>query len=142
MRVLFADGDEGSLKVAQRYLWHCGHEAKVASNGLECVDILRREEPDVVVLGREMLWGGGDGVLAVMQQDHEWSRIPVILTSGDVLPEESGSVASPRLVAQLQKPYRIEDLLALLETSSVNGEQESEAECPSNQQPQPHEETL
>lgn len=115
MRVLIADGDEAFLEVAQCYLSHRGHEAKVAANGLESVAILRRYVPDVVVLERELLWGGGDGVLARMQQDVEWSRIPVILTSGDELPDESGSSAGPPLAAQLQKPYRLEDLLALLQ---------------------------
>ena len=117
MRVLIADSDEAFLEVAQRYLSHRGHEAETASNGLECVASLLRDMPDVVVMEREMLWGGGDGVRAVMQQDPRWSEIPVILISDDVLPGESCSTANAPLAAQLQKPYRIEDLLGHLQAS-------------------------
>lgn len=111
MRVLIADYDKAFLEVAQCYLSHHGHEAKVASNGLECFDLLQRELPDAVVLQRELLWGGSDGVRALMQQDPRWTQIPVILISNDDLPEESHPVSSQRLVAQLQKPHRLEDLL-------------------------------
>lgn len=58
MRVLFADGDEAFLEVAQRYLSHRGHEVNIATNGLETVARLRRDLPDIVVLERELLWGG------------------------------------------------------------------------------------
>lgn len=115
MRVLIADGDEAFLEVAQRYLSRHGHEAKVAANGLECVAILRRYAPDAVVLPRELLWGGSDGVRALMQQDPPWSEIPVILTWDDGLQVESGAIAGPPVVAQLQKPYRLEGLLGHLQ---------------------------
>jgi hypothetical protein len=68
-----------------------------------------------VVLQRELLWGGGDGVLALMQQHSRWSWIPVIVTSDGGIPEKSGPLTSPQVVTQLQKPYRLEDLLGHLQ---------------------------
>lgn len=118
MRVLIADGDEVLLEVAQCYLARHGHEVKTATNGLESVAILRRDVPDVVVLQRELLWGGSDGVRAFMQQVPGWSEIPVILTSDDEVTEES-CFASPPLAAQLQKPYRLEELLGHLKACSL-----------------------
>jgi CheY-like chemotaxis protein len=115
MRVLIADSDEVFLEVALRYLSRQGMEVNAATNGLESVAILRRDVPDAVVLQRELLWGGGDGVFALMQQLSGWSKIPVILTSDGGIPEESGPLASPQFVAQLQKPYRLEDLLGHLQ---------------------------
>lgn len=115
MRVLIADRDQAFLEVAQRYLSRHGHEVKTATNGLESVAILHRNVPDVVVLQRELLWGGGDGVWALMQQMPGWSTIPVILTSDGGIQDESDSIAGPQLVTQLQKPYRLEDLLGHLQ---------------------------
>jgi DNA-binding response OmpR family regulator len=115
MRVLIANGDEAFLTVAQYYLSHHGHEVKIAKNGLESFAILRRYVPDVVVLERELLWGGSDGVRALMKQEPRWSEIPVILTSDNVLTDESNAAASPSLAAQLQKPYRLEDLIGHLQ---------------------------
>jgi len=115
MRVLIADEDEEFLEFAQRYLSRRGLEVKTATNGLESVAIIRRDVPDVVVLERELLWGGSDGVRACMQQVPAWSEIPVILTSDDKVTEESG-FASPPLVAQLKKPYRLQELLGHLQS--------------------------
>jgi DNA-binding response OmpR family regulator len=119
MRVLIADGDEAFLEVAQRYLSHHGHEVTIATNGLESVVILRRYVPDVVVLQRELLWGGSDGVRALMKQYPGWSEVPVILTSDDEVAEDSRFVRPP-LAARLQKPYRLEELLGHLQACSVD----------------------
>lgn len=115
MRVLIADRDQAFLDIAQQYLSRHGHEVKTATNGLESVAILHRDVPDAVVLQRELLWGGGDGVLALMQQPSAWSKIPVILISDGGIPEESCPITYPQLVTQLQKPYRLEDLLRHLQ---------------------------
>lgn len=115
MRVLIADRDQAFLSVAQQYLSRHGHEVKTATNGLESVAIMHRDVPDAVVLQRELLWGGGDGVLALMQPPSGWSKIPVILTSDGGISEESCPITCPQLVAQLQKPYRLEDLLGHLQ---------------------------
>lgn len=120
MRVLLADGDQAFLEVARQYLSRHGHEVKTATNGLESVAILQCDVPDVVVLQRELLWGGGDGVLALMRQLSGWSRIPVILTSDGGILEESGPIASPQLVAQLQKPHRLEELLEACSRACVS----------------------
>ena len=120
MRVLIADGDEVLMGVAQCYLARHGHEVKTATNGLECVALLRRDVPDVVVLQRELLWGGSDGIRAFMQQVPRCSEIPVILTSDDEVPEEF-CFASPPLAAQLQKPYRLEVLLSHLQACRADG---------------------
>ena len=119
MRVLLADRDEAFLEVAQCYLSDGGHEATIATNGLETVANLRRNLPDAVVLDRELLWGGCDGVLALMQQVPEWSEIPLILTSTEAMPEDSDSVAVPPVVARLQKPYRLKELVVHLHACNL-----------------------
>lgn len=121
MRVLIADGDEVFLGVAQDYLSDCGHEVNLARNGLEAVASLQRGLPNVVVLERELLWGGSDGVRAIMKKIPGWSEIPLILTSSNAMPEESDSIASPPIVARLQKPFRPRDLLIHFQACRPNG---------------------
>ena len=120
MRVLIADGDAQFLEVAQDYLSTLGHEVNIARNGLEAVAGLRRGPPDVVVLERELLWGGSDGVRAFMRKVPQWSEIPLILTSSDGMPDAFNSVAGPPVVARLQKPYRFRDLVKHLHACSPN----------------------
>lgn len=120
MRVLIADRDQAFLEVAQQYLSRHGHEVKTATNGLESVAILHRDVPDAVVLDRELLWGGCDGVRALMREVPGWSEIPLILTSSDDMPDDSDIVAGPPVVARLQKPYRLKDLVVHLHGYSLN----------------------
>ena len=81
IRVLIADPDEsllGEYREHSRESW----EVVTAPNGLECVERLREQVPDVLVLEPQLLWGGGDGVLAMMHEALDLGTVPVmILTS-------------------------------------------------------------
>ena len=81
IRVLIADPDE-SLLGEYREHSRDGLEVVTALNGLECVERLREQVPDVLVLEPQLPWGGGDGVLAMMHDVLDLGTIPVmILTS-------------------------------------------------------------
>lgn len=122
MRVLMADGDQTLLEVVERYLTHHGHEVRIAASGLECLALLRRDAPDVVVLHRGLPWGGSEGVRELMQEVAPWSEIPVILTWDDEFPEDSANATSSPWAAQLRKPYRLEKLLGHLQACLADGE--------------------
>ena len=78
---MIADPDE-SLMAEYREYSREGFEIVTARNGLECVDRLREQAPDVLVLEPQLPWGGGDGVLAMMHDVLDLATVPVmILTS-------------------------------------------------------------
>lgn len=64
-----------------------GHRVATAGNGIECVELLRKEKPDLLVLEAPLQWGGSDGVLEVAEQDLGPHAVPVI-----VLAVGSGSI--------------------------------------------------
>ncbi len=108
MRILIADADQNFLEAFQSSLWDLGHDAELATTGLECSAILYRFIPDVLIIERDLLWGGCDGILAKMQDNAELSRIPVIVLATD--PQESDpSPASPNIVARMHKPCQLRD---------------------------------
>jgi DNA-binding response OmpR family regulator len=78
-RVLIAVPDAALLDTYRRRLTADGFEVETARDGLECVRRLRTFTPEVLVLSTALPWGGGDGVLAVMQEDTRLSYIPVIV---------------------------------------------------------------
>lgn len=83
VRVLIADPDEYLVDSYRACLEQNGFEVVVAASGLECVERLRNSAPDVLVLETALPWGGGDGVLAMMCEEPDVPRIPVIaLTLG------------------------------------------------------------
>lgn len=114
MRVLIADADEALLEILQSFLWDRGHEVEVAGNGLECLTMLREFSPDALVLDRDLLWGGGEGVLAHMCEDLGLAGVPVIL----VTDEDMAHRADGHVVSWLRKPYRLSDLLAQIDSIS------------------------
>ena len=72
-RILIADPDRFLLSSYSRHLRDRGAVVSTAATALECVQRLRDSVPEVLVLEPAILWGGGDGVLAVMDED-EWLR--------------------------------------------------------------------
>lgn len=100
LRVLIADSDASLLESYREYLDGHGFKVAVVANGIDCVAMLREFLPQVLVLEPSLSWGGGDGVLAIMDEQH-LNYIPVVvLTYG----RDSGALY--RLA-----PYRIADYL-------------------------------
>ena len=78
-RVLIADPDVYTLDAYRDYLEQHGCEVATATTGLECVAELRSCTPDVLILEPAILWGGGDGVLAVMHEESDIPSVPVVV---------------------------------------------------------------
>jgi len=118
MRILIADGDKALLEQTQRYLLQHGHDVKSASDGLECTDILYDFIPDVVVLDCDLLWGGSDGVIALMRHHPNLSQTPIILIAEEDPRAEFDDTLNAALVGWLPRPYRLSELLTQIEIGS------------------------
>jgi DNA-binding response OmpR family regulator len=79
VRVLIADRDEFLLATYREHLSRHGAIVATATTGLTCIDRLRDFTPDVLVLDPAILWGGGDGVLAMMHEEPEIRPASVLL---------------------------------------------------------------
>lgn len=114
LRVLVAHPDEAHRHLYCRSLAREGYRCVEAEHGLDCVESIRRQSPDLLVLHRDLLWGGGDGVLACLQHEPAWSRIPVVLlTRQDQQPP--AAVQTPgRVIARLPGPVAPATLLAAI----------------------------
>ena len=80
-RVLLADRDAFLLAACRDCLCQRGATVATATTGLECIQALRSFAPDVLVLEAELPWGGGDGVLAVLDEQPGLRPPRVILVS-------------------------------------------------------------
>lgn len=112
MQILIADSDNLLIKRCRGYFGNRGYQVTVAGDGLECLDALRRVPPDILVLEKELPWGGGEGVLAYIREDHFRWPGAVIVTSSEPAAPHSESMLPP-VVAVLPKPF---SLAALFET--------------------------
>ena len=80
-RILLADPDEFLMASYCDCLCKRGATVATATTGLECVEQLESFAADVLVLEPELLWGGGEGVLAVIHERPELRPAFVILLS-------------------------------------------------------------
>ena len=123
--LLIADGDAELCDLYQRFLTDRGYEVKTSSDGLDCLRMLHQMTPDALVLDREILWGGGDGVLAWLREEIPTRGIPVILTATAECPQDFAEFIEPPIVAYLPKPIM---LTALLESVRSAVEQKGRRE--------------
>ena len=94
-----------------------GFEVKLASNGLEAVERITAEKPDVILLDWIMPLMDGHEVLSRLGQSD--SAIPVIVISGQPPPPPDS--LDPRIRCWLVKPVSIEDVVDEIERPQTAG---------------------
>lgn len=77
--VLIAHGNARLRMSYSDALSHRGFLVTTANDGLTCLALLRGITPDVLMLEQELLWGGADGVLAMLHDDLALPRMPVAI---------------------------------------------------------------
>ena len=60
-----------------------GLDADISTTGVECVEQLERAVPSLVVLDADLLWGGADGVLAILGDDPGLPAVPTMIISSE-----------------------------------------------------------
>ena len=79
-RILVADDDENIRRLLRRFLTDRGYQVDVACDGIEALEALRRDGPDLLLLDIEMPNLGG---MAVLQQiEQEGIPVAIIMISG------------------------------------------------------------
>ena len=109
--VLVVEDEAAIREIVCEILSWAGYDVRTARNGREALDLLRHagQRPDVIVLDITMPVTDGVTFRRTPLRDPELSRIPVIVASAVVpvhaLPE----------TRQLQKPFRLAELLAAIQ---------------------------
>lgn len=111
--ILFVDHDIRLTDAVYRALSAKGHDITACTDALQCVTALHETAPCVLVLDREILWGGGDGVLEYLIRDQPLMPPMVVVTvdpNGKPLPDN----LEPWVDMQLERPASLHDLLPFL----------------------------
>ena len=104
--ILIVDDDENVLAIANDLIQRLGYNALIASNGVDALEILRRNQ-DVSVLFSDVGMPGMNG--------EELARAAVAVRPGLRVILTSGGARRPTIaVAFVPKPYRSNDLIAVL----------------------------
>lgn len=100
IRVLIADPDEYLWTAQCVFLEEHGILATHVTNGLECLRELRSKDWDMLIIDPSIPWGGGDGVLALMNEDGDLPIVPVMVLTA----------VNDRHMLYRMAPFRIADV--------------------------------
>ncbi|MEM7305736.1 MAG: sigma-54 dependent transcriptional regulator [Planctomycetota bacterium] len=113
MRVLLADDEETIAITLRDALEEAGHEVLSAADTQSAVELLMREDPDVVLTDIRMPGAGG---MEVLKQAVEQSpERPVILMTGFATVDQAVEAMQIGAAHYIQKPFRNEAVVGMVE---------------------------
>jgi DNA-binding response OmpR family regulator len=120
--LLVAEGDAELREAYREALARHSYNVETAADGLECLEKLRLLMPEVLVLDRDLRWGGGDGVLAWLREQCALARAAVVLTATVDVPEH----VHPPVVKLLPKPFTLTALLESVRAAVADNKREGQ----------------
>jgi CheY-like chemotaxis protein len=111
--VLVVDDEFGVAEVLEAILEDEGYRVVTAINGRQGLERAAETQPDLIMLDVMMPIMDGAATLLALRADGRFSRVPVILMSS--LDEATARETCRGYQAFLRKPFRITQLLALLD---------------------------
>jgi len=111
-KVLIADDDAVTLKKLADGLERSGYVTLQARSGKECLDIVRRDDPDLILL--DVVMPEMDG-LEVLEQLRSSSDVPVVVMSAFGNGDKVEQARKLGIECFLNKPFDTEVLVELLD---------------------------
>jgi len=87
-KILLVEDEKLIIELLERKLTREGYEISIARDGMEGLEKMREEKPDLVLLDIIMPRMGGFEVMEEMQKDPELKEIPIIVISNSGQPVE------------------------------------------------------
>jgi len=86
--IVIAEDDEGSRLLLSAFLEQGGYEVRVASNGLQALQLVRERLPNMVITDVNMPEMNGLELIRRLRSHHKMARIPVIMLSALTAPPQ------------------------------------------------------
>ena len=127
-KVVVADDDRMFRKAAETTLRRQGYSVATASDGEEALQLIRSEQPDIIVLDLIMPKLQGFDVLQILKQDTLTSAIPVIVLSSLTQEQDKQEALDLGAVAYFNKStFSLSELVKQVELTLAKGQDT----CPS-----------
>ena len=111
IRILVADGSPASLSLAKRFLEGEGYGVITASSGIEAIEKVFSERPDLVLLDIELPAKDGFSVCEAIKENPETAEIPVLIFTRLSRREDRERGLKAGADDYLVKPFSAEGLL-------------------------------
>jgi len=115
-RVLLVEDNAVNQLVAKGMLGKLGCEVAVAGHGAEALAYLEGQDVDLVLMDCNMPVMDGYEASRRIRRDGRWADLPIIALTANALPDERERCRSCGMNDYLAKPFRREELAAMLDT--------------------------
>jgi CheY-like chemotaxis protein len=109
-KILVIDDDPVIVNYLVNIFNDNGYETCTASDGVEALETVKNEKPDLITLDLEMPEEWGTRFYRKLSKDNELKDIPIIVVSGMA----SRQLSIKKAVAYLSKPFDPDKLLAIV----------------------------
>ena len=103
-KILVVDDDAMNLRMAEFILQKEGYEVGKASSGWACIEFLRNEKADLLLLDVEMPEMNGFQTLAVLKEELE-AQVPVVFLTASADDETVAQAKTLGAVGFVTKPF-------------------------------------
>jgi adenylate cyclase len=110
--ILIVDDEEDIRAVLQACLEAAGFHVRTASSGIDALERIRSDPPDLIVHDIMLPDITGLDVCALVKRDRRLRRIPFILLTARSQPQDRLTGAALGADAYLNKPFNPDELLA------------------------------
>ena len=112
-RILFIDNRPGHLQQPVLRLQLAGYDVETANSGAECLQVLRADGFDLLILDAELPDEDGWGVVQKVRKDPQLKGLKVIVFMAER--GETGKLALVQVDAELRRPFSLGTLLKAVE---------------------------
>lgn len=109
--ILVVDDDEMNLSIARFILQKENYQVKTAYSGMECLEMLKEEWIDLVLLDVEMPIMNGIKTLEIIREKPEYAGLPVVFLTADATEDTVIAAGKLNATGYVKKPYEPKVLL-------------------------------
>ena len=113
-KILTCDDEKHIVRLIQVNLERQGYEVITASNGAECLEKVKEDRPDLIVLDVMMPEMTGFEVLDILKKDPETESIPVIMLTARAQDADVLRGWQSGVECYLTKPFNPMELIAFV----------------------------
>lgn len=106
-RILVVDDNLMNLRLSSVTLELAGHEILVATNGIEAIEIAKRELPDVILMDLRMPVMDGNHAMQHIKTDARTQHIPVIALTASAMKGEREKLLADGFDGYIDKPIDV-----------------------------------
>jgi len=113
--VWVVDDDEMNLRMAEFILSQEGYEIVKLESGFECLRLLKKKNPDLILLDVQMPLMNGIKTLEAIRADRDTKEIPVLFLTASADTETVVEAGRLGVVDYVVKPFMPQELLKRVE---------------------------